>query len=112
MAPAWSRSASSSRRTLLDLLNAKEMVVVCGSGGTGKTTVAAALGAQAAVRLGGRVLVLTVDPARRLATALGFARLGQPGGEGARRRLHPGGHRPVAVSCGWRCWTPRPAGTN
>ena len=71
MAPR-ARSASSGRRTLLDLLNAKEMVVVCGSGGTGKTTVAAALGAQAAVRLGGRVLVLTVDPARRLATALGL----------------------------------------
>ena len=60
-------------RRLLDLLDTKEMVVVCGSGGTGKTTVAAALGVQAATRLGGRVLVLTVDPARRLADALGLA---------------------------------------
>jgi anion-transporting ArsA/GET3 family ATPase len=59
-----------------DLLAAKEMVVVCGSGGTGKTTVAAALGAQAAATIGGRVLVLTVDPARRLATALGLGPLG------------------------------------
>lgn len=58
---------------LLDLLDTKEMVVVCGSGGTGKTTVAATLGVQAATRLGGRVLVLTVDPARRLADALGLA---------------------------------------
>jgi anion-transporting ArsA/GET3 family ATPase len=52
------------------------MVVVCGSGGTGKTTVAAALGAQAAAVLGGRVLVLTVDPARRLAAALGLGAFG------------------------------------
>lgn len=54
------------------LLASKEMIVVCGSGGTGKTTVSAALGAMAATRLGARVLVLTVDPARRLATALGL----------------------------------------
>lgn len=59
-------------RELADLLSAKEMIVVCGSGGTGKTTIAAALGAQAAAVVGGRVLVLTVDPARRLATALGL----------------------------------------
>lgn len=58
------------------LLATKEMLVVCGSGGTGKTTVAAALGALAATELGGRVLVLTVDPARRLATALGLEELG------------------------------------
>jgi anion-transporting ArsA/GET3 family ATPase len=58
------------------LLASKEMLVVCGSGGTGKTTVAAALGAIAATELGGRVLVLTVDPARRLATALGIGELG------------------------------------
>jgi len=58
------------------LLASKEMIVVCGSGGTGKTTVSAALGAAAAQRLGARVLVLTVDPARRLATALGLTALG------------------------------------
>lgn len=68
--------ARAPRRTLLDLLDTKEMIVVCGSGGTGKTTVAAALGAEATVSLGGRVLVLTVDPARRLATALGLGPLG------------------------------------
>ena len=58
------------------LLAAREIVVVCGSGGVGKTTTAAALGALAADRLDGRVLVLTVDPARRLATALGLEALG------------------------------------
>lgn len=50
--------------------------MVCGSGGTGKTTVSASLGAIAATQLGARVLVLTVDPARRLATALGLGPLG------------------------------------
>ena len=42
----------------------------------GKTTTSAALAATAAARLGGRVLVLTVDPARRLADALGVGGLG------------------------------------
>jgi anion-transporting ArsA/GET3 family ATPase len=55
---------------------AKEIVVTCGSGGVGKTTTAAALAAMAAVRQGGRVLVLTVDPARRLADALGIGGFG------------------------------------
>lgn len=50
--------------------------MVCGSGGTGKTTVSAALGVLAATRLDARVLVLTVDPARRLADALGLGPLG------------------------------------
>jgi anion-transporting ArsA/GET3 family ATPase len=58
------------------LLASKEMVLVTGSGGVGKTTVAAALGVTAATHLGGRVLVLTVDPARRLADALGIGALG------------------------------------
>jgi anion-transporting ArsA/GET3 family ATPase len=42
----------------------------------GKTTTAAAAGAMAAVRQGGKVLVLTVDPARRLGQALGLAGIG------------------------------------
>ncbi|HWM19519.1 MAG TPA: ArsA-related P-loop ATPase [Ilumatobacteraceae bacterium] len=58
------------------MLAAKEMVLVCGSGGVGKTTTAAAMAATAATHLGGRVLVLTVDPARRLADALGIGALG------------------------------------
>jgi anion-transporting ArsA/GET3 family ATPase len=58
------------------MLAAKEMVLVCGSGGVGKTTTSAALAATAATHLGGRVLVLTVDPARRLADALGIGALG------------------------------------
>jgi anion-transporting ArsA/GET3 family ATPase len=58
--------------TIEALFAAKEIVIVCGSGGVGKTTSAAASAAMAAIRLGGRVLVVTVDPARRLAAALGL----------------------------------------
>jgi anion-transporting ArsA/GET3 family ATPase len=52
------------------------VLVTCGSGGVGKTTMAAALGVGAAMHGVGRVLVLTIDPARRLATALGLQQLG------------------------------------
>ena len=51
-------------------------IAVCvGCGGVGKTTIAAALGVEAA-RRGRRALVLTIDPARRLADALGLSALG------------------------------------
>ncbi len=63
-------------RSLDSLVAAKEILICCGSGGVGKTTVAAATAAMAAVRQGGKVLVLTVDPARRLANALGLEGLG------------------------------------
>jgi anion-transporting ArsA/GET3 family ATPase len=59
-----------------ELLAAKEIFVCCGSGGVGKTSVAAATALTAATRLGAKVLVLTIDPARRLATALGLEALG------------------------------------
>jgi anion-transporting ArsA/GET3 family ATPase len=62
--------------TLDRLLAAREVVLTCGPGGVGKTTTAAALGTMAAVHHGGRVLVVTVDPARRLATALGMDAFG------------------------------------
>ncbi|MET9697083.1 ArsA family ATPase [Streptomyces sp. NPDC006529] len=47
------------------------IIVCCGSGGVGKTTTAAALGVRAAER-GRTVVVLTIDPARRLAQSLGI----------------------------------------
>ncbi|MFE7626614.1 ArsA family ATPase [Streptomyces sp. NPDC057509] len=46
------------------------IIVCCGSGGVGKTTTAAALGVRAAER-GRKVVVLTIDPARRLAQSMG-----------------------------------------
>ena len=58
------------------LLASREMVLVAGSGGVGKTTIAAALGIAAAERQKARVLVMTVDPARRLASALGLEEFG------------------------------------
>lgn len=64
------------RSDLSALLASKEMVLVCGSGGVGKTTTAAAMAVAAAAEIGGRVLVLTVDPARRLADALGVGKIG------------------------------------
>jgi anion-transporting ArsA/GET3 family ATPase len=59
-----------------NLLASREMILVAGSGGVGKTTIAAALGIAAAQRHKGKVLVLTVDPARRLASALGLEEVG------------------------------------
>ncbi|HLH28224.1 MAG TPA: ArsA-related P-loop ATPase, partial [Acidimicrobiales bacterium] len=64
------------KTSLSGLLAAKEIVVCCGPGGVGKTTTAAAAGLLAALRLGSRVLVLTVDPAKRLADALGIEGIG------------------------------------
>jgi len=53
---------------------ATRIVICCGSGGVGKTTTAAALGLRAAER-GRTVVVLTVDPARRLAQSMGLTEL-------------------------------------
>ena len=58
------------------LLASKEIVIACGPGGVGKTTTAAAAAAMAASHHGGKVLVLTIDPARRLADALGVEGIG------------------------------------
>lgn len=63
-------------RSLDALLATREIVVFCGSGGVGKTSVAAATALGAASRQGGRVLVITVDPAKRLASALGLGEIG------------------------------------
>jgi anion-transporting ArsA/GET3 family ATPase len=54
------------------LIDEASVIVCCGSGGVGKTTTAAVLGLEAA-REGRKVVVVTIDPARRLADALGLA---------------------------------------
>lgn len=58
------------------LVETKEIVLCCGPGGVGKTTVAASTAVLAASVTSGRVLVLTIDPARRLAEALGLQGIG------------------------------------
>ncbi len=57
-----------------DLVETRTVVVCCGSGGVGKTTVAAAFALEAA-RRSRRACVVTIDPARRLADALGLETL-------------------------------------
>ncbi|MFD9380017.1 ArsA family ATPase [Streptomyces sp. NPDC059999] len=75
------------------------IIVCCGAGGVGKTTTAAALGVRAAER-GRKVVVLTIDPARRLAQSMGIDSLdntprrvkgvgsGDEGGDGDGGELH------------------------
>jgi anion-transporting ArsA/GET3 family ATPase len=74
MSPALWESAA---RLDVDALLADpgtHIIVCCGSGGVGKTTTAAALGVRAA-EAGRRTVVLTIDPARRLAQSLGLSEL-------------------------------------
>ena len=62
---------------LLDIdatIDGSRILVCCGSGGVGKTTTAAALALRAAER-GRRTVVLTIDPARRLAQSMGLSEL-------------------------------------
>jgi len=56
------------------VLDSERILVCCGAGGVGKTTMAAALALRAAER-GRTVVVLTIDPARRLAQSLGLSQL-------------------------------------
>lgn len=63
-------------QTIEELAASREVIVSAGSGGVGKTTTAAAVATMAAIHLGGKVLVLTVDPAKRLANAMGIERFG------------------------------------
>jgi anion-transporting ArsA/GET3 family ATPase len=60
--------------TIADLVADQEVLVCCGPGGVGKTTVAAALAVEGAKR-GRRTVVVTIDPAKRLADALGLGAL-------------------------------------
>ncbi|MEM9492861.1 MAG: ArsA-related P-loop ATPase, partial [Myxococcota bacterium] len=62
-------------RNFGEILANKRILVCVGSGGVGKTTTAAALALASALE-GRKTLVLTIDPARRLANSLGLAELG------------------------------------
>ena len=73
-APNGTATQTTADRSLSEVLATHRVVVTVGSGGVGKTTTAAALGVRAAMD-GKRVLVLTIDPARRLANSLGLDRI-------------------------------------
>ena len=60
---------------LSTLFKERRVLVCCGAGGVGKTTVSAGLGVAAA-EAGRRAVVVTIDPARRLADAIGIPHLG------------------------------------
>jgi anion-transporting ArsA/GET3 family ATPase len=60
--------------SMRELVEQRRILVCCGSGGVGKTTTAAALALEAA-KAGRRAVVVTIDPAKRLADALGLAGL-------------------------------------
>jgi len=59
---------------IASLVSEHEVLICCGSGGVGKTTIAAVLALEAA-RQGRRTCVITIDPAKRLADALGLETL-------------------------------------
>ena len=61
-------------RDLADLVAERSIIVCCGSGGAGKTTTSAAI-ALAGAKAGRKACVVTIDPARRLADALGLGKL-------------------------------------
>jgi anion-transporting ArsA/GET3 family ATPase len=65
---------SANPETLASLVKTRRVLITVGAGGVGKTTTAAALGLAAAKR-GRRVLVMTIDPAHRLAESLGIGNM-------------------------------------
>lgn len=82
----------------MNLINGKRVIVCCGAGGVGKTTVSSSV-ALAAARAGLRVVAITVDPSRRLAEALGVERnLDEPTPVSADRLLAIGVAPPGSLS--------------
>ena len=81
-----------------ELLENMRVIVCCGAGGVGKTSVAASL-ALAGAKLGKRVLVLTIDPSKRLAETLGVSRYQEePVAIDAQRLAEAGGEVPGSLS--------------
>ena len=66
--------AAARKRDLSDVIASRHVIVCTGSGGVGKTTSAAAIAVSAA-RAGRSTIVLTIDPAKRLAQSLGLSAL-------------------------------------
>lgn len=80
------------------LLGENRLVITAGSGGVGKTTMAATLAVRAAM-MGKRVAVLTIDPAKRLANALGLPSL-----SGELQRVPPAVFRQAGISGQGEMW--------
>src|SRR5690349_14035488 len=77
------------------LVEHRQVVVCCGSGGVGKTTTAAVVALEGA-RRGRNAVVVTIDPAKRLANALGLDRLSDTASEIERARWDPAGAAPAS----------------
>ena len=63
------------KQTIDDALLKRRVIITCGTGGVGKTTLSAAMAIRATL-LGKRTVVITIDPAKRLAHSLGLETLG------------------------------------
>jgi anion-transporting ArsA/GET3 family ATPase len=79
--------------TMSELVGDARVVVCCGTGGVGKTTTSAVL-ALAAARRGRNAVVVTIDPAKRLADTLGLESLSDVAREIERSRWDPAGTAP------------------
>jgi anion-transporting ArsA/GET3 family ATPase len=86
--------------TIADLIRDRRVIICCGAGGVGKTTVSASL-ALSGARAGLRVAAITVDPSRRLAEALGVARNLPEPTELDRGRLQAVGVEPPGSLAAW-----------
>jgi anion-transporting ArsA/GET3 family ATPase len=78
---------------LSEIVRNKEIIVCAGSGGVGKTTTAAAIAVQAAIE-GKKTAVLTIDPARRLASSLGLKELTNDPSKVNKRKFTSAGLQP------------------
>ena len=79
--------------SIADIVESRRVVVCCGTGGVGKTTVAAVLAVEAA-RRGRDAVVVTIDPAKRLANTLGLENLPDTAHPIERARWDPHGDAP------------------
>jgi anion-transporting ArsA/GET3 family ATPase len=78
-----------------ELVEQRRVVICCGSGGVGKTTTAAVVALEGA-RRGRNAVVVTIDPAKRLANALGLEQLSDTASEISRDRWNPSGDAPAS----------------
>jgi anion-transporting ArsA/GET3 family ATPase len=80
--------------SLSEIVDHRHIVICCGTGGVGKTTTAAALAIEGA-RRGRDTVVVTIDPAKRLANTLGLDQLSNTAHEIPRARWDPTGDAPT-----------------